>query len=97
MDPYIATGRQKHGTSSPTSEDDKKKGPRTSRMREKLKDGGFEGPYRLPKQVVEPVFGQIKQARGLRQFLHRGLEKVTAEWSMICTATICSSCSAAHK
>ena len=35
---------------------------------------------------VEPVFGQIKQARGFRQFLLRGVEKVRAEWAMICTA-----------
>jgi Transposase DDE domain len=34
---------------------------------------------------VEPVFGQIKQARGFRQFLLRGVEKVRAEWAMICT------------
>ena len=45
-----------------------------------------EGPYRLRKQVVEPVFGQIKAARGFRQFLYRGLERVSAEWSMLCTA-----------
>ena len=36
--------------------------------------------------MVEPVFGQIKQAMGFRQFLLRGLAKVTAEWSMVCTA-----------
>jgi len=42
--------------------------------------------YRLRKQIVEPVFGQIKQARGFRQFLLRGVEKVRAEWAMICTA-----------
>ena len=42
-------------------------------------------PYRLRKQVVEPVFGQIKQARGFRQFLLRGVKKVRAEWAMICT------------
>ncbi len=41
---------------------------------------------RLRKQTVEPVFGQIKQARGFRQFLLRGREKVTCEWAMICTA-----------
>ena len=45
----------------------------------------LETPYRLRKQVVEPVFGQIKQARGFRQFLLRGVEKVRAEWAMICT------------
>ena len=42
--------------------------------------------YRLRKQVVEPVFGQIKQAMGFRQFLLRGLTKVKAEWQMVCTA-----------
>jgi IS5 family transposase len=35
---------------------------------------------------VEPVFGQIKQAMGFRQFLLRGLAKVQAEWSLVCTA-----------
>ena len=54
-------------------------------MRKKIDDGGFETPYRLRKQVVEPVFGQIKQARGFRQFLLRGVKKVRAEWAMICT------------
>jgi hypothetical protein len=40
----------------------------------------------LRKQIVEPVFGQIKQARGFRQYLLRGVEKVRAEWASICTA-----------
>jgi Transposase DDE domain len=53
---------------------------------DRARDGGFETPYRLRKQVVEPVFGQIKQARGFRQFLLRGVEKVRAEWAMIGTA-----------
>ena len=35
--------------------------------------------------TVELVFGQIKQGRGFRQFLLRGLEKVQGEWSLICT------------
>ena len=42
-------------------------------------------PYRLRKQLPEPVFGQIKQARGFRQFLLRGFEKVCAEWALVCT------------
>ena len=45
-------------------------------MRAKIKSGGYESPYRLRKQLPEPVFGQIKQARGFRQFLLRGVEKV---------------------
>ena len=42
--------------------------------------------YRLRKQILEPVFGQIKRARGFRQFLLRGLNKVRGEWAMICIA-----------
>jgi len=40
----------------------------------------------LRKQVVEPVFAQIKQTRCFRQFLLRGVEKVRVEWAVICTA-----------
>ncbi len=52
---------------------------------EKLRAAGYQGPYRLRKQVVEPVFGQIRQARGFRQFLRRGLAAVRHEWSLICS------------
>jgi transposase len=60
--------------------------PRMAAMAEKLKRAGRRSRYRLRKQVVEPVFGQIKQARGFRQLLLRGLDKVRAEWALICTA-----------
>src|SRR3954466_13600741 len=82
VDGYVAPGRAKH----PIAGNGKIGGPLTQRMRKKIDDGGFETPYRLRKQVVEPVFGQIKQARGFRQFLLRGVEKVRAEWAMICPA-----------
>ena len=59
---------------------------RVEAMRAKIKSDGHASPYRLRKQVVEPVFGQIKQARGFRQFLLRGIEKVRGEWAMVCTA-----------
>jgi hypothetical protein len=55
-------------------------------MSTKLRRAGYRSRYHLRKQVVEPVFGQIKQARAFRQFLLRGLEKVKAEWALICTA-----------
>jgi hypothetical protein len=55
-------------------------------MTAKLRRAGHRSRYRLRKQVVEPVFGQIKEATGFRQFLLRGIEKVRAEWAMICTA-----------
>jgi transposase len=82
IDGYIATGRAKN----PAADNGKVGGPLTQAMRKKIADGGHETPYRLRKQIVEAVFGQIKQARGFRQFLLRGMENVTAEWAIICTA-----------
>ena len=82
VDGYLAPGRAKH----PTADNGKTGGPQTQAMRKKIAEGGFETPYRLRKQVVEPVFGQIKQARGFRQFLLRGVEKVRLEWALLCTA-----------
>jgi transposase len=79
---YIATGRAKH----PAQAERKRRSPLTQAMRGKLKRAGWRSRYRLRKQVVEPVFGQIKQARGFRQFLLRGFDKVKAEWALICTA-----------
>src|SRR6266446_5479880 len=58
---------------------------RVEAMRAKIKAGGHTSPYRLRKQLPEPVFGQIKQARGFRQFLLRGFEKVRGEWAIVCT------------
>jgi hypothetical protein len=56
------------------------------RMRRKLRTKQGREIYKLRKQTVVPVFGQIKGARGFRQFLMRGLDKVQGEWSLICTA-----------
>jgi Transposase DDE domain len=82
IEAYIAIGRAKH----PDGEKRGTGGPLTQAMRRKLKRAGYRSRYRLRKQIVEPVFGQIKQVRGFRQFLLRGFEKVKAEWAMICTA-----------
>jgi transposase len=79
---YIAIGRAKH----PGGIKRKITGSLTKAMHDKLKRAGWRSRYRLRKQIVEPVFGQIKQARGFRQFLLRGVEKVKAEWALICTA-----------
>ena len=78
---YIATGRQKH----PEGGEKQRRGPRVEAMRKRLKRGGRASRYRLRKQVVEPVFGQIKQARGFRQFLMRGIDNVRGEWAILCT------------
>jgi transposase len=79
---YLATGRAKR----PASVKRNITGPLTKAMCDKLKRAGWRSRYRFRKQTVEPVFGQIKQARGFRQFLLRGIEKVKQEWALICTA-----------
>lgn len=83
---YVATGRQQHGHASAGGSRPAKDGTRTRAMQVKLRRGGHRSRYRLRKQIVEPVFGQIKQARGFRQVLLRGIEKVTQEWSLVCSA-----------
>ncbi len=86
LDAYIATGKQKHGESrqpcprGPLPED----ATRVERMKRKLQTKAGRRVYAARKTIVEPVFGQIKQARGFRQFLLRGLDKVRAEWSLVC-------------
>jgi transposase len=82
---YVATGKQHHHQPSPTAKR-RSRGPRTQEMRQRLKRGGWRSRYRLRKQTVEPVFGQIKACRGMRQFVLRGRQKVVEEWAMVCTA-----------
>jgi hypothetical protein len=53
-------------------------------MRRKLQTKVGAAVYAARKGIVEPVFGQIKQVRGFRQFLLRGLEKVRGEWALVC-------------
>jgi transposase len=79
---YVAVARAKH----PARSKRKILGPLTQAMWRKLRRAGRRSRYRLRKQIVEPVFGQIKAARGFRQFLLRGIEKVMAEWALLCTA-----------
>src|ERR1700694_5890174 len=83
---FIATGKQKHGEHRLPA----KRGPlpkgatRVERMKRKLQTKVGKAVYAARKCVVEPVFGQIKQARGFRQFLLRGKEKVKGEWALLC-------------
>lgn len=55
------------------------------RMRRTLRTKPGRRLYARRKAIVEPVFGQIKQGRGYRQFLLRGLRQVRGEWALICT------------
>ncbi|MBU2583189.1 MAG: IS1182 family transposase [Alphaproteobacteria bacterium] len=79
---YVACGRAKRAAEGGRGAG----GPLTQAMRRRLKRAGWRSRYRLRKQIVEPVFGQIKQGRGFRQFLLRGVENVRAEWALICIA-----------
>jgi transposase len=83
---FVATEKQKHGERRVSC----KRGPlpknasRVERMQRKLETKVGVAVYALRKTIVELVFGQIKQARGFRQFLLRGLAKVRGEWALIC-------------
>jgi hypothetical protein len=81
---YVATGQQ-HGTASATGTRTTAPRTRVHAMTIRLKRAGHRRRDRLRKQVVKPVFGQIKQARGFRQFLLRGLSQVADEWSLVCS------------
>lgn len=55
-------------------------------MAHRLKTKAGRAAYALRKQTVEPVFGIIKSVMGFRQFCLRGLNKVSAEWTLVCLA-----------
>lgn len=82
----IPPDREAHGRTSPTAPCGRmpKDISATERMRRKLKTAKGRALYKRRKAIVEPVFGQIKHARGFRQFLLRGLDNVTHEWELIC-------------
>jgi transposase/signal recognition particle subunit SEC65 len=88
IDPFIATQRRKH--SDPLPPAPRGRPPKDlsakQRMARKLLTLRGRAMYAWRQILPEPVFGQIKQARGFRQFLRRGLERVGQEWSLVCTA-----------
>ncbi len=87
VDPFVAPEKTRHGwvpPPAPRGRIPRDLSPR-DRMRRKLQTKRVRQRYALRMETVEPVFGQIKQCRGFRQFLLRGLEKVNGEWSLICT------------
>ena len=82
---YIMPGRARHNRPGDTGRRRIAPASRMATMEAKLKRAGRRSRYRLRKQIVEPVFGQIKAARGFRQFLLRRFNNVTNEWALICT------------
>jgi transposase len=82
---YVALGRKRHGDQA-QDKARRPQGRRTLAMGRKIARAGHRSRYRLRKQVVEPTIGQIKEARGFRRFLLRGLRKVPHEWALVCAA-----------
>jgi len=85
IDAYIAVGRDRHG--APVPPPPRGRIPaglsRRNRMGRKLRTKAGRRHYARRKVIVEPVFGQIKEARGFRRFSLRGLEQVQAEWLLV--------------
>jgi len=88
IEPFIATAKQKHGEMRTTSVRGRPPQGMTLRQRmgRKLLTRRGRKIYSRRKVIAEPVIGQIKQARGFRQFLRRGVQQVGHEWALICTA-----------
>jgi transposase len=86
VDPHIATGRQKHHEQPTASIEGTPAAAVTikEKMSHKLRSATGKALYAARKHIVEPVFGMIKSARGIRKFSLRGLERVSAEWQLIC-------------
>jgi transposase len=88
IEPLIATGRRKHHEPVPVAPRGRPPAGLSvkQRMARTLATLRGHGLYARRKAIVEPPFGQIKHARGFRQFLRRGLRAVGEEWALICTS-----------
>jgi transposase len=84
LDPYMATERQKHHAAGVVEPPVQAGTTAKQRMQAKVSTALGRAVYGLRKGIVEPVFGQIKGARGFRRFCLRGLKKIRGEWSLVC-------------
>ena len=82
----LAPGRCKHGDTQRSTKKRAYKSALAREMTARVRRGGHRSRYRLRKQIVEPVNGHIKEARGFRRFSLRGLGKVRGEWTLVCIA-----------
>jgi transposase len=82
FDPYIAIGRQRHHVPQAAVPETPATGQ--ERMAAKVRTPAGQALYARRKVIVEPVFGQIKAARGFRRFLLRGLATIRGEWRLVC-------------
>lgn len=82
FDPYMATERQRH--QAPEAESPDRLATAQERMAAKVRTPEGRAVYARRKVIVEPVFGQIKEGRGFRRFLLRGLDNIRGEWRLVC-------------
>jgi transposase len=88
IDLYLATGRDKHGyPAQETTGDPPANATAKQQMRHKLRTKAGQEVYKRRKAIVEPVFGQIKEARGFRRFSLRGKQHVGGEWKLVCAVS----------
>jgi hypothetical protein len=96
--PQLLIPPARHGRQGKPRKDGKPSESRSDGLRAamtaKLASDHGKACYAMRKPIVEPVFGQIKDVRGARRFLRRGLRACQAEWKLLCGTQICSSCGA---
>jgi hypothetical protein len=83
---FVATGKRKHNQPAQSSPRGRipKSATLVERMKRKLMTKAGQAIHARRKTIVEPVFGQIKQAQGFRHLLLRGVDKVRSEWALVC-------------
>ena len=88
FDPHIATERQRHHATTTPAKPESEPAPEPAtakeKMQAKLKSAAGRAIYARRKAIAEPAFGQIKEARGFRRFLLRGLDQIRGEWRLVC-------------
>ena len=88
VDLYVATDRDKHGSSEAANCEPPPLGASPEqKMRSKLRTESGRAVYKMRKAIVEPVFGQIKELRGFRRFSLRGKQNVRREWRLVCAVS----------
>jgi transposase len=84
IQPYLAVGREQDQNMSNGQQPATRAQQIKDRMAQKLASSEGKAIYARRKVIVEPVFGQIKEARGFRRFSLRGKQKVACEWALVC-------------
>ena len=77
----MQTGKPAHGIGKQAIRD-----VEHQRLRQKLRSPEGRRIYQRRQAVVEPVFGVLKEQRGMRKFQRRGLAAVTTEWMLVVIA-----------